>query len=268
MPIPRRLAALATILAAACASTEVPDVTPDVDPSLPGVEGTDDPARAAGGSDASTDAGRAETGATPAPKPSPKPAPADAGGGDAATIVPVDAGPPPPPKPAQGEVLLTEVMYDPFGAEPDSEWFELYNETSETKSLGGLVISDGGGRTHTIKAGTTIAPGAYVVFVRSLAATGKLPSGAVAYEYGESLPSNGGVILANGDTGALYLRNGGAVIAQAAYGGWFSQTGGSSVQLKVLDFAAGADKASWCLSYNTWATGSDKGTPGAPSDCP
>ena len=41
-----RLAALATILvAAACASTETPDITPDVDPNLPGVKGSDDPSR-------------------------------------------------------------------------------------------------------------------------------------------------------------------------------------------------------------------------------
>lgn len=261
----RRLAALATILAAACASSEVPDVSPDIDPSLPGVEGTGDPTRAEGGAPAAPDAGTRDSGSSP--KPTPK-APADAGSGDATTILPVDAGPPPPPKPGVGEVLITEVMYDPFGTEPDSEWFELHNRASETRSLGGLVISDGGGRTHTIKAGTTIAPGAYVVFVRSIGAAGKVPSTAIAYEYGESLPSNGGVILANGDTGALYLRNGGTVIAQADYGGWFSQSGGSSVQLKVLDFAASANKTSWCLSYNAWATGSDKGTPGAPSDCP
>src|SRR5687768_9102588 len=47
---PRRLAALATIFVAACASTEIPDVTPEIDPNLPGVEGSGDPARAPGSS--------------------------------------------------------------------------------------------------------------------------------------------------------------------------------------------------------------------------
>lgn len=260
----RRFAALATILAAACASSEMPDVSPDVDPSLPGVEGTDDPARATGSSKTPDDAGRFDSGSTPKPDPPP----ADGGSGDTSTIVPPDAGPPPPPKPAQGEVLITEVMYDPFGTEPDGEWFELHNKTSQPRSLGGLLLSDGGGRTHTIKAGTTIAPGAYLVFVRKTSTAGKVPGAAIAYEYGESLPSNAGIQLANGDTGALYLRNGATIVAQADYGGWFSQSGGSSVQLKVLDFTASANKASWCLSYNLWTTGSDKGTPGAPSDCP
>lgn len=264
----RRLAVLGAFLGVACASTEVPDVTPEVDPALPEVEAGEDPSRAEGGGDDAGAAPQGTGGDAGKAKPKPPP-PADAGADDASTFFPIDSGPPPPPKPAQGEVLITEVMYDPFGgAEPDGEWFELHSMVSTPRSLGGLVLSDGGGRTHTIAAGTTIEGGAYVVFARKKSAANKVPASVLAYEYGESLPSNAGVQLANGATGALYLRSGGAVIAQAAYGGWFSQSGGSSVQLDVLDFTASADKSSWCLSYATWTSGSDKGTPGAPSDCP
>ena len=47
-------------------------------------------------------------------------------------------------------------MYDASGAEPDGEWFELYNKASSARSLAGLTLVDGGNRTHTIKSGTEI----------------------------------------------------------------------------------------------------------------
>jgi len=163
-------------------------------------------------------------------------------------------------------------MYDPFGTEPDSEWFELHNTASAARSLGGLVIADGAGRTHTIASSTTIAAGAYLVLVRSktAATTAKIPNVASTYEYGEGLPSNAGVQLANGSTGALYLKNGGTVVAQADYGGWFSMSGGSSIELKSgsYSYAASQSSAGWCVAATAWTSGSDKGTPGAASDCP
>jgi organic hydroperoxide reductase OsmC/OhrA len=76
-------------------------------------------------------------------------------------------------------------MYDTSGVEPDGEWFELHNTASSARSLAGLTLVDGGNRTHTIKAGTTIAAGAYVVFVRnrSVSTTAKVP-GASAEAFG------------------------------------------------------------------------------------
>lgn len=167
-------------------------------------------------------------------------------------------------------MLITEVMYDPFGTEPAGEWFELHNVASSARTLSGLSIVDGGNRTHTIGAGITIDPGAYVVFarVKTSAVAGKVPATAIVYEYGAGLPDNGGIQLANGTTGGLYLRDGATQIAQADYGGWYSQSGGSSVQLKTLTYAGSAQMSGWCLSLNVWTTGSDKGTPGAASDCP
>jgi hypothetical protein len=191
------------------------------------------------------------------------------------TAVAPDAGgfttnPPAGTKPTQGEVLITEVMYDPTSNEPATEWIELHNKASGTRTLSGLTIVDGGDRTHVIGAGVTIAAGAYVVLVRSQSAAvaAKVPSGAIVYEYGAGLPSNAGVQLANAGTGGVWLRDGSTTIAQADYGGWYSQSGGSSIQLKTLTYPASGQSSNWCVSFSPWTTGSDKGTPGAPSDCP
>jgi hypothetical protein len=252
--------ALAPLLAIAlvwgCAQGGLGEATLDIDPTLPEVD------------------------AAWAPSPGQKLP--EAGKQDASASVdaftdpeePVDSGipesPSPASKPTQGEVLITEVMYDPSGVEPASEWFELYNTTTETRTLSGLTIVDGANRTHVIGAGITIAPGAYVVLVRkdSAAATAKVPQAAIVYEYGANLADGSGIQLANGSTGGLSLRDGSDTIAQADYGGWYTQAGGSSLQLKTLTYAAAQQSSSWCLSTSPWTTGSDKGTPGAASDCP
>lgn len=290
---PRRLAALATILAAACASTETPDITPDIDPNLPGVEGSGDPARANGsskvpakdaapdeeettsssGSPSTSSSGGSSSGGTSTSSSSSggsggtSTSSSSSGGTSTSSSGGTTSG---APKPAQGEVLITEVMYDTSGVEPDGEWFELHNTASATRSLAGLTLVDGGNRTHTIKSGTTIAAGAYVIFVRnrSVSTTANVPGAASAYEYGAGLTSSTGIQLANGDTGALALKDGATSIASADYGGWFTSASGASVQMKSLGYASGSNKTNWCLSASSWSGATDKGTPGQANDCP
>lgn len=271
-PGPILCAAVAAVLGA-CATSEPPDLSGGVDPNVPQMNPPRDPMP---GNSGSKDGGGG-SGEGPAPDPG-------GGGGDGGGSSGSDAGPsatdggaadsgvtpPSGQKPTQGEVLITEVMYDGAGAEPASEWFEVYNTASSARTLTGLVIVDGGNRTHVIAGSVTVAAGAYAVLVRDQAAAtaAKVPSGAIAYAYGNALPANAGVLLANGTSGSITLKDGATVVAQAAYGGWFGASAGSSVQLKVLTYASSSDKASWCQSANTWGTGSDKGTPGAAADCP
>lgn len=245
-----------------CAMSGPADLTPAVDPNLPELDASYEPMPApGGGTGTSSDAG-GSTGQTTGDSGGPQSITPDSGTDTGAPVV--------VPKPAPGEVLITEVMYDSFGAEPASEWIEVFNTTSGERMLTGLTIKDGASRTHVIGAGVKIAPGAYGLLVRSKsgAATAKIPSAAILYEYGTGLPDNAGVLLANGATGSVALLNGPVAISSSQYGGWFSQSGGSSVQLKVLTNGQGAIDSSWCLSLNAWATGSDKGTPGAAEDCP
>jgi len=161
-------------------------------------------------------------------------------------------------------------MYDASGAEPDGEWIELYNKASSARSLAGLTLVDGGNRTHTIKAGTTIAAGAYVVFVRnrSVSTTAGVPGAASAYEYGAGLTSAAGIRAPNGSTGALGLKDGALSIAKSAYGGCYTTSGGASIQMKTLGYASGSNKSEWCVSASSWSGATDKGTPGQANDCP
>lgn len=246
--------------ATGCAVSSPADLAPGVDTSLPGVDAGNDPRPALGGNnDGGRDQGSSgSSGST------------DSGTqGLAHDAAPVDAAPP-IPKPSAGEILISEIMYTTFYPEPASEWIEVHSVATAARSLGGLTMKDGGGRTHVIAAGLTIAPGAYVVLARNKTAalTAKVPSSAIVYEYGAALPDNAGIILANGVTGGIALLDGATVLVSAPYGGWFSQSGGSTLQLKVLDAAQSTSKASWCLSLNPWTTGSERGTPGAASDCP
>jgi hypothetical protein len=195
-------------------------------------------------------------------------------GGNDATPQPDVADEPPPnvAKPGPGDVLITEVLYDPSGTEPDEEWFEVYNTTTAPMSLAGLTVKDGGNRTATIGSGVIVAPNAYGLFVRSKSAAtaAAVPAASILYEYGAGAAVTSGIILANSTGGAVWLVDGTTVIAGAQYGGWFSQTapGGKSIQLHILTLDASGQKASWCLSQSSWATGSDDGTPGDASDCP
>ena len=197
----------------------------------------------------------------------PPPAPIDGGGDeDAATVVVA--------KPIAGDVLITEVMYDPSGTEPDQEWIELFNTTTSLRLLDGLVLKDGGNRSHVIGGSPKliIPPKAYVVLARnrSAAAAAHVPAASIVYEYGGGATTViGGILLANGATGGISLVDGTTTIAAAFYGGWFVQVtpGGKSIQLKELTFAGGGSKTSWCLSAAVFAGGVDFGTPGGAADC-
>lgn len=253
---------IAVLSGIGCAMSSPADLSPSAtDPSLPGVDVGSDPTPVPGAKSA-----EAGTGTTPSTTP-------DAGSKSTAApdsgAPPVDPGPS-IPKPSATEIFITEIMYDTFGAEPASEWVELHSVAASARTLSGLTLKDGSGRTHTIAGSVTIAPGAYVLLARDKAtAIGqKVPAAAIVYEYGTGLPDNAGILLTNGATGGVSLLNGATTLASVPYGGWYSQSGGSSVQLKVLDPAQASVKASWCLSLTAWTTGSEKGTPGAAEDCP
>ena len=232
------------------------------------------------------------TAVAPPPPPAPGPAPGtDAGraGNDAAVPPPRDASVPVPDAaqpdsalpvdasipdtstggttPVRDEVVISEVMYDPSTTEPDTEWIELANVTASAKTLNGLTLTTPGGGTFTFPASPAITLGAgeYKVIARNRVAAiaALVPAASILTEYGIALGS-----LSNGTTGGVSLSNGATVIARAPYAGFFASPQGASIQLKTLTFAAAGTAASWCVSPTAFAVTADKGTPGAPSDCP
>jgi hypothetical protein len=190
----------------------------------------------------------------------------DAGGDDAGDADPmVDSF---PPTPAPGELAITEVMLSPSGPEPDSEWFEIYNLASSARSLGGLVIEDGYGDTDVITAAVVVPPATYALLVRDQATAAQtlLPVSSIVYAYGEGLPASEGIELDDGTAGDLSLWNGSTLLVDVPYGLWDSSWIGQSIELRAPESDA-TDPGQWCVAQSPWASGSDDGTPGAPSDC-
>jgi hypothetical protein len=217
----------------------------------------------------------------PPPEPGPPPSAKDAGEATKAdSSLPVDSGPPPGVRPKVGELFITEIMYDPSGAEPTEEWFEVFSIANTPVTLNGILLRDGAGRSHIIPATPELplAPGAHKLFVRNqpaAIATG-VPANTILAEYGTGDPDTGGVILANGATGSISIYDGATELVTVAYGGFaFTQTppGGSSIQLKVPNVAQSKLATGWCLSTVEWMgqpiakDPKDKGSPGFAADC-
>jgi hypothetical protein len=182
------------------------------------------------------------------------------------------APPSAPPAPFRGDVLITEVMFDPLGPKPEAEWFEVYNATDRPVSLSGLTIQDGYLDTHVIAADPPVmlAPNAYGVLVRDgiTAFLVGIPTPSVIYEYGTGLPDDQGIEFENGPRGGVSLWNDGVELASVPYGPWDAGSIGQTIELDGLVFD-GSDRADrWCLGQNPWTEYSDWGTPGAASDCP
>lgn len=69
-----------------------------------------------------------------------------------------------------GDLVVSEILANPAAvSDTAGEWLELYNRTSRTLDINGLVLRDNGSNSHTITAPTEllINPGAYLVLGRN-----------------------------------------------------------------------------------------------------
>lgn len=106
-------------------------------------------------------------------------------------------------------VIINEVLADPEGPEPASEWVEIVNDGRAPADLSSYVLSDGGGQTPLPP--VTLAPGAFALLVNEAfdeqACAGPCPAPGTVLLRVPHLGKNG---LAN--TGEpLTLRDGGGV---------------------------------------------------------
>jgi len=180
-----------------------------------------------------------------------------------------------PVVPTAGQLLISEIMFNPSTTEPNTEWFEIHNMTGNRLLLSGLILKDGAGRTHTIASSPQVSIAAHhiKVFARSASdaeTTALVPASAILYEYGTGLSSSSGILLSNGSTGGLSILDstGTTTLAEVSYGAFGLGGSGMSIQLKGHTLAAETDATHWCTSANAWAVGSDLGTPGVKNDCP
>jgi hypothetical protein len=156
---------------------------------------------------------------------------------------------------AAGDLVITEIMYDPDAVNDDvGEYVEIYNPTSSNFTLEGCTIEDNAG-THTI--GTlVVGPGEHAVLARSddAGVNGGI-TGAYSFAADIQLGNSGDVIT---------ITCGGTAIDTVDFeGGW--PCGGAGVSCQLNSFAYNEvdnDSATWwCDSTDTYGSG-DTGTPG------
>jgi hypothetical protein len=163
-----------------------------------------------------------------------------------------------------GDLLITEIMYDPSVlSDTEGEWFEIFNNSGREVNLQNLVLGRDDANSHTITDSIVLLPGEYFVFARSVTATDASNS----YIYGSAilLPNTGAVLsIYNEATGT----GPGALIFSVNYGGAnFPDGTGVSISLNPGMFSASEAilGTSWCLSTSVYNTG-DSGTPGVAND--
>lgn len=159
---------------------------------------------------------------------------------------------------APGDLVVSELMYNPLGAEPGAEWFELVNRSADRLELNGVVLASGP-ELDVPLAPRVLEPGSRAVFCRSVEAG---PAGCVPY---------GRVVLNNRADELTVSSASGVLIDRVAYGTtgeWPRSVNGRSIQLNeaAIDSNANDLGTNWCPA-NT-PSGIDLGTPGAPNTCP
>jgi len=171
-------------------------------------------------------------------------------------IVPV----PQPDDIPRGNLLITEIMYDPDAiVDTEGEWFEIYNNSDHAINLQNLVIIRDHNYYHTINGSVELNAGAFCICARSSDAVAE-----TAYIYGSAitLTNTAATLILNN-----YGTNGmnGTQICSVAYDeeAGFPEAKGRSIQLDPDCFSADEAElaSSWCPSTAEYSTG-DLGTPG------
>jgi len=170
--------------------------------------------------------------------------------------------------PTAGQVLITELMFDPHGALSDSnaEWIELFNATAVSLNLTGCTVNDASGSSGATFGSFVMPAGGYVVLARSLMDNGLPATPTTTFGFG----------LNNGaDT--VTLDCGGTTIDQVAYddtAGWPEAQFVSISRDPAGNTTAGsADPSQWCVGstpyYGAGTADEHRGTPGAANPaCP
>ncbi len=157
------------------------------------------------------------------------------------------------------DIVINEIMQNPAAVSDDKgEWFELYNNDTQTVDINGWIIKDDGSDYHVIDNGgpLTIDPGDYLVLGinDTMSVNGGVP---VDYMYDHFILSNGE------DEVVLVYSDGITEVDRVEYdnGATFPDPNGKSMELKNPNFDNN-DGANWDVSSTPYGDG-DLGTPGA-----
>ena len=164
-----------------------------------------------------------------------------------------------------GDLVITEILYNPFGAGKVSdtigEWFEIYNPGASDIDLGGIVVRDAGKDKFVVPAGNVIKAQGY--FVLGISADTTVNGGvSVQYAYGKAM-------TLNNTFDAVIIESNGQLIDAVSYDitkSWLNLNGVTlSLSPTGTDATGNDNPATWC-GANTLMTDGDRGTPGALND--
>jgi len=167
-----------------------------------------------------------------------------------------------------GDLVINEIMQNPDGAEPDNEWFEVFNSTSSVLNLNGCRFSENmGPNMHIISGDVLIRPGQFFTF-----AGGASPGFVPDYDYSGS---PGAFLLSNG-ADEIIITCGVTEIDRVEYDGgpMFPDPDGFSMNLDTgaADATMNDSGANWCqapIPAITPYDGVNVGSPGeANASCP
>ena len=162
-----------------------------------------------------------------------------------------------------GDLLITEIMYDPVSlVDTEGEWFEIYNNSNSSIDLDQLVIWKNETEHHIIDGPFVVEAHQFAVMARTVTAFA-----GTSYVYGTSISLN--------NTGAvLSIRNygtdgtNGSVIFSLDYAAAeFPNGTGASICLSplLMNYNQATSGSSWCVSTSSYSTG-DLGTPALAND--
>lgn len=159
-----------------------------------------------------------------------------------------------------GDLVITEIMANPDGADDGNEWFEIYNNTGSSVDLRGLAlkyVSGSGTESTHVMGAATIPSGAYLVL------GGILPEFAPAHvDYG--FASDLGSL---GNTGGRLALICDVIEVDAV--DYADMPSGRSRELSrsiFPDHNENDDWANWCDGVSVFA-GNNLGSPGAANEC-
>lgn len=159
-----------------------------------------------------------------------------------------------------GELIITEIMANPDAVEDSvGEWFEIFNNGSQSINLNGLEIASDEGIEHTISDDIVLDAGEYLVLGRNID-TGLNGNVAVDYEYGTD------VQLTNTED-AIILSVNESPLDRVAYDETFPLVEGKSMILNPdkYDNALNDMAENWCSSLSALPNG-DFASPGKVND--
>ena len=165
---------------------------------------------------------------------------------------------------SEGDLLITEIMVNPSSTDDARrEWFEVYNATSATVDLSGLVLGGLTGESYTVPSTLEVAAGDYALFaVKDNAATN---GGLTGIDHVWTRASN----RFDNSTDMLSISYGSVTFDSFSWAktGDFVPTEGYSLQLDPNRLSARIHTTPdyWCEGMTSYGSGGT-GTPGAANE--